>query len=192
MLAAARGLTSVAGRGFLRPVESWFSRTILAVAVSGAVLCTSLPARAQAAPNSDQLQGQIAELEKAPNSAAVIKQPLDSARRSIARARDARAAGDVQHGIELDALAADYVAIARALLRAVALEAQLKAAQSRQVELEDALRQTETMLEATIAQRERTRAALEQITAAREAEKRAPAKTETPRAAKKNKSARAK
>ena len=119
-------------------------------------------AHAQPAPNCDQLQAQIAELVKQQGPAATAKQQLDAAARAVTRARDARVAGDSEHGIELEALAADYVATARTVMRAAALEAQLMALQTKQTEVETMLRQTETLLEATIAQLERTKAVLQQ------------------------------
>jgi hypothetical protein len=140
-------------------------------------------AHAQPAPNSDQLQQQITVLEKQPAQATAIKSQLDAARNALVRARDTRAAGDVEHGIELEALAADQVATARSVLRAIALEAALIAAQSKQIELETALRQTETLLEATIAQRERTRALLQQAQEARAAKKAVAPKAEAAKAA---------
>jgi hypothetical protein len=128
-------------------------------------------AHAQPAPNADQLQAQIAEFEKQPENKRIAKQQLDAAARTIVRARDARAAGDTEHGIELEALAADYLAIARSVVRAAALEAQLKAAQLKQTELETTLRHTQTLLEATIAQRERTKTVLQQVLAAEQTAK---------------------
>lgn len=126
------------------------------------VVAAESAAHAQPAPNCDQLQAQIAELVKQQGPTATARQQLDAAARAVVRARDARAAGDSEHGIELEALAADYVATAHTVIRATALEAQLMALQSKQTELETILRQTETLLEATIAQRERTKAALQQ------------------------------
>jgi septal ring factor EnvC (AmiA/AmiB activator) len=131
-----------------------------------AVVAGEPTALAQAAPNCDQLQAQIAELEQRPGTATVAKQQLNAAARAVTRARDARAAGDVEHGLQLEALAADYVSIARTVMRAAALEAQLRNLQTRQTELETAIRHTETLLEATIAQRERTKAVLQQALAA--------------------------
>ena len=145
-------------------------------------------AHAQPVPNSDQIQAQIGELAQQTANAAALKQPLDAARRALVRARDARAAGDVQHGIELEALAVDHVAIARTTLRALALEAALVAAQSKQIELENSQRQTETLLEVTVAQRERTRALLEQQLKANATKKAAETKPEV----KKTKATRAK
>jgi hypothetical protein len=135
-------------------------------------------AHAQPAPNCDQLQAQIAELVKQQGPTAVAKQQLDAAARAVVRARDARAAGDSEHGIELEALAADYVATARMVMRAASLEAQLMALQSKQTELETIQRQTETLLEATIAQRERTKAVLQQALELQQAKKTAAPKAE--------------
>ena len=135
-------------------------------------------AHAQPAPNCDQLQAQITELQKQQGPTATAKQQLDAAARVVVRARDARAAGDSEHGIELEALAADYVATARSVMRAATLEAQLAALQTKQTELETALRQTETLLEATIAQRERTKAALQQALELQQIKKTAAVKAE--------------
>ena len=143
-----------------------------------AVVATESTAHAQPAPNCDQLQAQIAELVKQQGPTAVAKQQLDAAAGAVVRARDARAAGDSEHGIELEALAADYVVTARMVMRAVALEAQLTALQSKQTDLETILRQTETLLEATIAQRERTKAVLQQALDLQQAKKTAAAKAE--------------
>jgi hypothetical protein len=136
-----------------------------------AAVASAPKAHAEPAANCDQLQVQIADLTKQPEAKQVAKQQLDIATKTVTRARDARASGDTEHGIELEALAADYIAIARGVVRAAALEAQLKAAQTKQTELETALRQTQTLLEATIAQRERTKAVLQQVLATEQAQK---------------------
>jgi hypothetical protein len=136
-----------------------------------ALLVTSAPSLAQSVPNSEQLHAQIAQLEKPAGQAANLKQPLDAAKSALNRARDARAAGDVEHGVELEALAFDTITMARDLLRAMALEASLSKAQTDYTATETALRQTEILLETTVAQRERTKAELLQSRAERDAKK---------------------
>jgi hypothetical protein len=126
---------------------------------------------AEPVPNQDQLLTQIAALEKPADQAKMLKQSLDLAKSALNRARDARAAGDVEHGGELEALAADYVTIAKDTLRAAELEAGVRKAQDEYTKTETARRQTETLLEATVAQRERTKAQLVQLRAEREAKK---------------------
>jgi hypothetical protein len=135
------------------------------------LLVTDAPSLAQSIPTSDQLHAQIVELEKPAGQAAKLKQPLDAAKSALNRARDARAAGDVEHGVELEALAFDHITIARDLLRAIALEASLSKAQTNYTETEKALRQTEILLETTVAQRERAKAELLQSRAERDAKK---------------------
>ncbi len=161
-------LTDAGPRGFVRAVNACLRSLWVSLAWAISIVAASTPtAMAQTAPNCDQLQAQIAELQKQPGAGLVTQQPLEAASNTVTRARNARAAGDVEHGIELEALAADYLAIARTLMRAAALEARLNALQTKQTELETALRHTETLLEATIAQRERTKAVLQQEVAAR-------------------------
>jgi hypothetical protein len=175
-------LTDATDRGFVRAVKAWSRLALLSLGLSSSWVLSGSLVHAQPAANSDQLQAQITVLDKPPAQAAAIKHQLDAARSALLRARDARAAGDVEHGIELEALAADYVAAARSVLRAIALEAALIAAQAKQIQLETSLRQTETLLEATVAQRERTRALLQQAQAARVAKKSTAPKTDTGKA----------
>jgi len=113
-------------------------------------------------------------MERPAEQKKTLKLPLDAAKSALDRARDARAAGDVEHGIELEALASDYVTIAKDMLHAAELEAALRKAQTEYGKTEAARRQTETLLEATVAQRERTQAQLSQLSqlrAEREAKK---------------------
>ena len=149
------------------------------------LLATASASVAQSAPNSDQLLSQIATLEKPTRNVILLKQPLDAAKSALNRARDARAAGDIEHGIELEALAQDYITVARDTLRATDLEAALRKAQTEYTKTETARRQTETLLEATVAQRERTKAQLMQSHAERDAKKAAGSvKTETSKTSK--------
>ena len=176
-------MTDATDRGFVRAVKAWSRLALMSLGLSCSWVLPGSLAYAQPAPNSDQLQQQIAVLEKQPAQAVAIKAQLDAARSALVRARDTRAAGDVEHGIELEALAADQVATARHVLRAIALEAALNAAQSKQIELETSLRHTETLLEATIAQRERTRALLQQAQQERAAKKATAPKADTAKSA---------
>jgi hypothetical protein len=143
-----------------RLVKTGFETVAAALGLAGALLAAPSLSFAQSAPNSDQLLAQIATLEKSPAQAKLLKQPLDAAKSALNRARDARAAGDVEHGIQLEALASDYVTLARDTLRANDLETALRKTQDEYTKVETARRQTETLLEATVAQRERTKAQL--------------------------------
>ncbi len=172
-------LTAWRCRGYLPSVKTRFGANSIPLGLALALLTAGPVTLAQTAPNGDELLGQIAILEKPANQAALLKQPLDSARAALNRARDARAAGDVEHGIELEALALDYITIARDVLRATDLEKALNQSQTELIKTETARRQTETLLEATIAQRERTKALLLQSHAERDAKKSVPASTKT-------------
>jgi len=167
-------LTAWRCRGYLPSVKTRFGANSIPLGLALALLTAGPVTLAQTAPNGDELLGQIAILEKPANQAALLKQPLDSARAALNRARDARAAGDVEHGIELEALALDYITIARDVLRATDLEKALNQSQTELIKTETARRQTETLLEATIAQRERTKALLLQSHAERDAKKSGP------------------
>lgn len=164
-------LTGWRCRGYLPSVKTRFGAKIIPFGLALALLASASATLAQSAPNGDELLAQIAVLEKPANQAALLKQPLDSARAALNRARNARTAGDVEHGLALEALALDYITIARDVLRATDLEAALNTAQTDLIKTETARRQTETLLEATIAQRERTKALLLQSHAERDAKK---------------------
>ena len=180
-----RYLTGWRCRGFLRSVKTRFAAKVTSLGLVLILLARGSASFAQSAPNSDQLSEQIAGLEKPAAQAALLKQPLDAARSALNRARNARAAGDVEHGLELEALALDYVTIARDLLRATDLEAALRKAQTEYTKTETARHQLETLLEATIAQRERTQAQMLEAHAERDAKK--PAARVKPETSKNNK-----
>ena len=164
-------MTECPYRGYFLGVKSRFQAGLVALAFMIVPFAFERPAFAEPVPNQDQLLTQIAALEKLPEQTRLVKQPLDSAKSALNRARDARAAGDVEHGVELEALANDYVTIARDMLRAAALEAELSKAQIECTKTEAARRQTETLLEVTVAQRERTKSQWVQLRAEREAKK---------------------
>jgi hypothetical protein len=162
-------LTGCADRGYLRSVKRRILAALVAPALVLAILGSKPAFSAEPVPNRDQLLTQISALEKPAEQAKLLKQPLDAARKVLSRAEDARAAGDVEHGIEFEALAFDYVTIAKDMLRATELEASLRAAQTELTRTETARRQTEILLEVTVAQRERTKAELMRWRAERDA-----------------------
>ncbi len=166
-------------------MKTGFEAVAASAALMAALLLTESASVAQGPANGDQLLSQIATLEKPAAQAALLKQPLDAAKRALNRARDARAAGDVEHGLELEALAQDYITVARDMLRATDLEAALHKAQTEYSQTETACRQTETLLEATVAQRERTKALLLQARAERGQKKPAPSVKPEPQKASK-------
>ncbi len=162
-------LTGCVDRGYFRGVKR---RSVVVGPVLAVALFALKPAwSAEPVPNRDALLSQIAALQKPADQAKLVKRPLDAAKSALNRARDARTAGDVQHGLELEALAFDYVTIAKDMLHAAELEAALSRAQTELMKTETAQRQTQTLLEATVAQRERTEAQLVQLRAERDAKK---------------------
>jgi len=164
-------LTGWGSRGYFLCVKPRFQAGLATLAFTMAHLGFEPVSSAEPVPNQDQLLTQIAALEKPAEQAKTLKPSLDSAKSALNRARDARAAGDVEHGSELEALAADYVTIAKDTLRAAELESGVRKAQDEYTKTETARRQTETLLEATVAQRERTKSQLVQLRAEREAKK---------------------
>lgn len=172
-------------RGYFRVVKTGFEAAAAGAGLTLALLLTQSATLAQGTANSDQLLAQIATLEKPAAQAALLKQPLDAAKSALKRAGDARAAGDVEHGLELEALALDYITVARDTIRAADLEAALRKAQTEFTKTETACRQTETLLEATVAQRERTKAQLLQARAERDQKKTVPNAKPAPKKANK-------
>jgi len=180
-----RHLTGRLDRGYFWGVKRRFRAAVVAPALALALFGAKPALSTEPIPNRDQLLTQIAALEKPDGQTSLIKQPLDAAKNALNRARDARSAGDLEHGIELEALAFDYVTIAKDMLHAAALEAGLRKAQAEFTKSETARRQTETLIEVTVAQRERTKAQLAQIRTERDAKKpEAKVKTESRKNAK--------
>jgi hypothetical protein len=165
-------------------VKRRIGAALIAPALGLALFGTKPVFSAEPVPNRDQLLSQISTLEKPDDRAKLLKQHLDSAKNALNRARDARAAGDVEHGIEFEALAFEFVTIAKDMLRAAELELALRAAQTELTRTETTRRQTETLLEATVAQRERTKAELVRWHAERDSKK--PAVSSKPETQKKS------
>jgi len=115
------------------------------------------------------------------SQARLLKQPLAQARDALERAREARAAGDLIHGVELEALANDWLDLAGDLTRAVALERQVDAVQRKLADTVQTKQRTETLLEETVAQRERSRLQLRRVLAKKDAGDQAPLKTPSPK-----------
>jgi hypothetical protein len=109
------------------------------------------------------IEQRLKSLETSPERQALLREPAANARKTIKRVLDARAAGDAAHAVELAALANDWARLAANVIRAAELEKELAALQDRLTVLEQKRRRTETLLEATIAQRERTREELNRL-----------------------------
>lgn len=110
------------------------------------------------------IEQRLKALETSAEHRTLVREPAAKARKALKRVLEARTAGDAAHAVELAALANDWVNLAANVIRAVELEKEVVSQQSRLSELEQKRRRTETLLEATIAQRERTREELKRFT----------------------------
>jgi hypothetical protein len=103
-------------------------------------------------------------------TAKVVAEPVAQAKRALARAHGARAAGDAAHARMLDALALEWAETARELLRAAAAETTAAEAARRAREVATQLERARALLEETQARRGRAAAELERLeTLSREA-----------------------
>lgn len=103
------------------------------------------------------IEQRLKALETTPERQAMVREPVSQARKALKRLADARAAGDAPHAVQLTALANDWATLAANVVKAAELEKEVAAQQAKLTELDQKRRRTETLLEATIAQRERTR-----------------------------------
>lgn len=149
-------MTCQLARGYFGPVHAKYLRHLL----GWPVLVTGLLASCYAlADDSDPsaIEQRLKALETTEERKVLVQEPAAQARKAMKRVLDARAAGDAAHAVELAALANEWVNLAANVIRAAELEQEVSKAQARLSELEQKRRRTETLLEATIAQRERTR-----------------------------------
>ncbi len=151
-----------AGSWLLRPVQAHSLRHLIAWPIAVTAL---LIANFAVADDNDPaaIEQRLKALETTPERKLLLTESATNARQAIKRVLDARAAGDAAHAVELAALADDWARLAANVVRAVELEQQLVVQQARLTELEQKRRRTETLLEATIAQRERTREELNRL-----------------------------
>ena len=91
----------------------------------------------------------------APETRSIVQGPLNQSKAAQARARSARAAGDLQHATELDALALTWAQVADDLRRTAASEQQLAELQKSVVAIEQKALRTQALIEQTIARRAR-------------------------------------
>ncbi|MGC4064687.1 MAG: hypothetical protein QM784_08600 [Polyangiaceae bacterium] len=113
--------------------------------------------------NPRLLEQRLAQLESSPETKQLTQEPVTSARKTLERVKSAHAVGDAPRAIELSQLARDYTESAEDVLRAAKLEKELADIQSALAEVEQKRRRTETLLEETVAHRERTAQALKQL-----------------------------
>ena len=96
----------------------------------------------------------LAKLD-APETRAIVEQPVTKSKAAQARANSARAAGDLRHATELDALALTWAQVADDLVRTAAAEKQLAELQKSVADLEQKAVRTQALIEQTIARRAR-------------------------------------
>ena len=145
-----------AGSWLLPPVHVNFMRLLIVWPVAAIALLTA--SRASADDNDPTaIEQRLKALESTPERQAILRDPAVNARKVLKRVLDARAAGDAPHSVELAALADEWVKLAANVVRAIELEKELAVQQTLLTDLDQKRRRTETLLEATIAQRERNR-----------------------------------
>ncbi len=105
----------------------------------------------------------VQRVEAEPASARVASALLRNARRSLDRARDARGAGDQEHGAMLEALAGEWAQAAADLARAAAAENKVAEVQRRASETETKVIRARALLEETVARIGRAREKLEAV-----------------------------
>jgi hypothetical protein len=171
-------LTRAEERGLLRAVIASvrFARHARSVAAAGIfAILASAPASANRGGDRETASHVIAELRKNHAAAAFAKEPIDKAAHALRRAGDARAAGDHEHGAELEALAREWAETGADLVRTAAVEQKLAKVQKEHSEIETKLVRARALLEETVARRGRAKTRLEALEAERGAPKPAPA-----------------
>jgi hypothetical protein len=101
-----------------------------------------------------QTKALLAQLDK-PEHKALVRDPVTKAKAAQQRADGARAAGDLKHATELDALALSWAQVADDLVKTAAAEKKLGDAQKQTAELEQKAVRTQALIEQTIARRGR-------------------------------------
>jgi hypothetical protein len=109
------------------------------------------------------LEQRLVQLESTPETKQVTQTPVASARKALERVKSAHAVGDAPRAIELSQLAREYTESAEDVLRATKLEKELADIQTALADIEQKRHRTETLLEETVAHRERTAQALKQL-----------------------------
>lgn len=135
-------------------------RVVWAVAVTTLLACSVALADDN---DPSVIEQQLSQLESDPAKKSLTTEPVASARKALERVKNAQAAGDAPHAIELLALARTYLTLATDLSRAAALESALAQVHKRTTELEQKRRSAEALLEETISHRERARAELQRL-----------------------------
>ena len=118
------------------------------------------------------IEQRLVALESRPEQKSLVAEPVAQARKALERVKYAQAAGDVPHALELATLAKEHTDLAADVLRAVALEKELSAVELKLTDASQKRRRAESLLEESIAHRERTKQELLQLRAAKSAPER--------------------
>jgi hypothetical protein len=95
----------------------------------------------------------VKELSRYPAHRLLAEEPLAQAERALRRARDARAAGDLKHALQLEQTALEWAYVASDLVRAAAIEREAARLQQQAAEAETKLVRAQALLEETTARR---------------------------------------
>ena len=98
-------------------------------------------------------------------AAALLRAPLEEAKKALDRARGARQSGDVSHAELLEGLAREWAEIARDLQRAASIEADAGALESSAAQAALRAERARALLEEAISRRGRAEAELEKLSA---------------------------
>jgi hypothetical protein len=105
-------------------------------------------------------------LAAAPSSsaqAALVRAPLEEAKKALERARGARQSGDIRHAELLEGLAREWAETARDLVRAATIEADAGALESAAAQAELRAERARALLEEAISRRGRAETELEKL-----------------------------
>lgn len=133
------------------------------MAVVGVALASS--ALAQPASDKATVEQILATAGSSSADAALLKAPLDEARKALGRADGARRAGDIAHAEMLEGLAREWAETARDLARAASIEADAGALETSASQASLKAERARALLEEAISRRGRAEAELEKLSA---------------------------
>jgi hypothetical protein len=141
-------------------LKLWPVGFIVMVVIGASLGSTALAEQASDKAVAEQI---LATAASSSAEAALLKAPIDEAKKALDRARGARQAGDVPHAELLEGLALEWAETARDLARAASIEADAGALESAASEATLRAERARTLLEEAIARRGRAEAELEKL-----------------------------
>ncbi len=136
----------------------WVLLAVVGVALASSAFGDQLSDRAMA----EQI---LAGAGSSSADAALLRAPLDEAKKALARAEGARKSGDVPHAELLEGLAREWAETARDLARAAAVEADAGALETAAAQANLRAEKARALLEEAISRRGRAEAELEKLSA---------------------------